>query len=200
MTFVRAAWEVPQSVYSVLIEPPTEEPITLEEAKLRAGLTWADGDPRDALMGDHIKAARAKVELDTGLALLTQTRDVYFSLDPMLFTGIVPLPGQCSPVQSIQDVTPAASSSATPWRPDRAFGMAGRSVEAATPTGVYRIVAGWPTAADLRAHAPLLFQAVGLLTAHYATVGRDLAIPGAIARTPAGYDEAIAPYALVWVT
>ena len=62
------------------------------------------------------------------------------------------------------------------------------------------IVSGWTTPATLLAEAPLLVEAVGLLTAHYATFGRDLAISGPATRVPAGYDEAIAPHRLVWVT
>jgi len=76
-SFVPAAWYLPsQGVTSTLVIAPTEEPLTLDEAKLRAGLDWVAGDPRDALMTGFIAAARAKVEHDTGLALLTQTRNV----------------------------------------------------------------------------------------------------------------------------
>src|SRR5262245_24487473 len=101
--FVRAPWASPQSCYSVLIAGPTEEPITLDEAKLRAGLDWEPGDPRDALMQGFIAAARNQVEQDTGLALLTQTREVTVLVPPG--GGVVPLPMQALPLQAITDLT-----------------------------------------------------------------------------------------------
>ena len=60
----------------MLTVPPVLEPLTLTEAKLRAGLDWAPGDPRDALMTSFIQAARSQVERDTGIALLEQTHTV----------------------------------------------------------------------------------------------------------------------------
>jgi hypothetical protein len=66
-----------------------------------------------------------------------------------------------------------------------------------TPTTGYRLrlVVGWATPADL---PPLLTQAVGLLTAHFATTGRDLATVGTIiTSTINGYAEAIGPFQIV---
>jgi uncharacterized phiE125 gp8 family phage protein len=105
MTTVYAPWGT--SSFSVLIEPPTAEPITLDEAKLRAGLDWPTTeppDPRDQLMHDHIAAARSQVERDTGLALLTQTRDLYFA--PVAVGDMVRLPSQSIPLQAIVSVDP----------------------------------------------------------------------------------------------
>ena len=53
-----------------LIEPPAVEPVSLSDAKawLRAG----HGD-EDALIGDLITSARARIESETGLALITQS-------------------------------------------------------------------------------------------------------------------------------
>src|SRR5258705_9577128 len=70
------AYAVAPHAVSVLVTPPALEPLTLDQGKLRAGLDWVAGDPRDALMTGFIQAARSQVEQDTGLALLTQTRDV----------------------------------------------------------------------------------------------------------------------------
>ena len=67
---------------SIVVTGPASEPLTIAEGKLRAGLDWADGDARDNLMTTWIKAAREKVEHDTGLALLEQTRDVVFDAMP----------------------------------------------------------------------------------------------------------------------
>lgn len=194
-----APWQ-PRSTYSVLVTPPTEEPLTLDEAKLRAGLYWETTDPpdpRDQLMKDHVAAARAQVERDTGLALLTQTRDVFFyTLD----SGLVALPAQALPLQEVVTVTPIDPASlASPWSftavqaVDPAF--------AGVAAGVARVKVGWIDAADLRAKDPLLLQAVGLLTAHFATAGRDLVstIGTVVPLVPMGYDEAIQPYRLIWL-
>ena len=57
--------------------------------------------------------------------------------------------------------------------------------------------------AALAAEAPTLIHAVGLLAGHMLTLGRDLAITGAVAaisETPQGYEDCIAPHRLVWVT
>jgi hypothetical protein len=195
--FVRPPWAQPAAISSVLVTPPTEEPLTLDEAKLRAGLDWAVGDPRDDLMNGFIAAARSQVEQDTGLALLTQTRDV--TIYATITDGIFPLPVQALPVQSITTPSGARLTAAdwSNWWTDWV----------ATPpapiyAGTWRIVSGWPTAADLKISAPLLVQAVGLLVAHYATLGRDLALadkrPPEL--VPYGYEAAIQPYRLVWVT
>jgi uncharacterized phiE125 gp8 family phage protein len=92
-TFVDVPWRSPQSVSSVLIDGPTEEPLTLDEAKLRAGLDWAPGDPRDALMTGFIAAARSLVEQRTGLALLTQTREITITTTDL----VMPIPWQALP-------------------------------------------------------------------------------------------------------
>ena len=187
--FVRAPWTSPISVSSVLVEGPTEEPLTLDQAKLAAALDWPSGDPRDEQMTAFIKAARQQVELDTGLALLTQTRDV--TLEASVDFGVaIPMPQQAMPVQSITGPTPLALN--------RAVRQTATGWYLTVPTGTWRIVAGWPSVAALRAEAPLLVQAVTLLTAHFATMGRDLTFAGGgLAVTPMGYAEAIQPYRLV---
>jgi hypothetical protein len=164
----------------VLVEAPTWEPVTLDEAKLRAGLDWPAGDPRDALMLSFITAARQRVELDTGLALPQQTRRVTIQGEA---GASWPLPAQTIPTQSI---TPEAGAPAV------------TTLEAAT-NGSYLVVAGWPTAEALAAEAPLLVQAVGLLVAHLATLGRDLATVDEPFLVPLGYDEAIQPFRIEWL-
>ena len=197
---ITAPWQ-PLAAWSVLITPPTEEPITLEEAKLRAGLDWPTTDPpdpRDQLMRDHIAAARSQVERDTGLALLTQTRDVLFVTLP---SGLVALPMQALPLQAVVSVTPI-DPGAVYALPSGAY-SAVREVPpefAGVPAGVARVTVGWLDAADLRLRAPLLVQAVGLLCAHFATAGRDAVVTGTTAETvPLAYEEAIASYRLIWV-
>jgi uncharacterized phiE125 gp8 family phage protein len=202
-----APWRQPLSCYSVLVTPPTEEPITVAEAKLRAGLDWAVTDPREALVPKMIAAARHLVERETGLALLTQTRDIYFCpYDPQMPW---PLPSLSTPLQTIEEVVdwdPAPSPMlGRAVRPLQALVPRPLDVWGPTPTmgARMRIVAGWPSVAALEAEAPTLVQAVGLLVAHMLTLGRDLAITGAVAaisETPQGYEDCIAPHRLVWVT
>lgn len=173
--FLRAPWALPAGVSSILVEPPAVEPLTLDEAKLRAGLDWPSGDPRDALMLGFIKAARQKVEADTGLALLEQTRRVTIAA----YAGDVwPMPAQTIPTVSITPEPPA---------------LVGGVLDA-DHSGTYTVVAGWPDVDALNAEAPLLVHAVGLLVAHLATLGRDVASFDEPYLIPLGYEEAIAPY------
>jgi len=207
MTNLFAPWAA--SSFSVLIDPPTEEPITLDEAKLRAGLDWPTTDPpdpRDQLMKDYIAAARSQVERDTGLALLTQTRDLYFA--PVVAGQLIVLPAQSLPLQSIESAGPLPPVAA-PVGESRSIQAGARGALTVThhlqavidfsAGALVRVIVGWVDAAELRAHAPLLVQAVGLLTAHYATLGRDLASLAAATEVPYGYDDAIASYRLVWI-
>jgi uncharacterized phiE125 gp8 family phage protein len=187
---MRPPWASPRGAWSVLLEPPIEEPITPANAKLRAGLDWPEYDPREALLADHIVAARQVVEQRTGLALLTQTRHVYVIVP---ITGDVPWPNQTQPLQSILSVAPASGGAAldpASYAPD----AAGRVT---LPAGewIMDLVAGWESAAALAAAAAPLVQAVALLATHWATVGRDVAVVGTIAGDmPLGFETAIADY------
>ena len=179
--------------WSVLVTPPVEEPLTLAEAKLRAGLDWPTTDPedpRDQLLRDHIAAARTQVEKDTGLALLTQVRDVRI----LAVTGapaLLALPTQTLPLQEVLAVW---TLDGTPVPIVTPYALSGIS------DGIARVRVGYLDPADLRARAPGLLQAVGLLTAHFATAGRDMVVTGTIAsEVPYGYEEAIQPYRLIWL-
>src|SRR4029077_2441211 len=81
-----------------------DEPLTLDEAKLRAGLDWTAGDPRDALMEDFIAAARSQVEQDTGIAVPVQERDLFLDAIPA-FLAWRDLPPQSSPLSAVSTVT-----------------------------------------------------------------------------------------------
>lgn len=178
--FLIAPWAAPSGVASMLVLGPAEEPLTLEEGKLRAGLDWPSGDPRDDLMLALIKAARQKVEADTGLALIEQTRRITITAA----TGCpMPIPPQALPLQSI------SASEGDDLPPEILDG----AIEA-DYTGSFNVVAGWPDAATLALEAPLLVHAVGLLVAHLATLGRDLAVIEEPFLVPLGYEEAINPY------
>lgn len=204
------AGQVALHAVSMLVTPPVLEPLTLLEAKLRAGLDWVAGDPRDALMTAFQLAARAKVEQDTGLALLTQTRDVYFDALPR--QGPIDLPAQSKPLQSVTSIkstdTAGVLNTLDPvnYVVDLASGRIGLALAGVWPSDlrpfqpwVIRIVAGWTSVALLQASAPLLVHAVGLLTAHYATLGRDLASIDPTTEVPQGYQDAISAYVPVVV-
>lgn len=157
---------------NILVVPATALVLTLTEAKLRAGLDWAPGDPRDAQMESFIRAATARVERDTGTALLTQEREVYLS-------HLVAPPDFPPPIRPLVSSTEIVSPDPTlyPW--------------------ARHLIVGYDTPAQI---PPLLFFAVGLLTAHYATAARDVVVIGTIAQElPLGYEDAIADYRLVTV-
>lgn len=182
------------------------EPLTIEEGKLRAGLDWVVGDPRDALMASFIAAARQKVEQDTGRAIVLTYRDVTYDWLPNLYA--IPLPWPSVPLQAVESITYYTAGGiatvvpVTVYEYDLIQGAIGLAPAGSWPTGdlqhfgayVLRILSGYPTKAAI---PPLLLHAVGLLTAHYATAGRDLVTIGTIvASTPYGYEEAIAPFRL----
>lgn len=190
MSELTTPWTQPQSVQSVLVTPMQEDLFTPDEALLLAGLNWTEDDPRRAMVPGWIKAAQQRAELDTGLALLTQIREVTFTVPAWNW---MPLPAQCTPTQAIEELTPGLLVQPI-------VGPLPRFAVAPGTTGALRVTAGWLDKADLLARAPLLRHAVGLLVAHYATTGRDLAITGTIVATiPEGYEDAIAPFRLVWV-
>lgn len=188
------------------------EPLTITEGKLRAGLDWVAGDPRDALMANFLAAARSKVEKDTGIVLLLKTFDVYFDALPR---GPIALPWR--PVTSIVSVNSIDSAGAvheldvTNYHldPSSAAPVPARvalSDVGAWPTDlrafqpyVLRLTAGYASVAALTAAEPLLVHLVGRLTAHYATLGRDLASVDALSDVPFGYEDDIAAYRLVTV-
>lgn len=191
---------------SVLVIPPTIEPLTIAEAKLRAGLDWADGDPRDALMTDFIAAARGTVEQRTGLALFTQTRDVL--LDTFPADGQpVQLPALSMPLQSVESIGVIDAAGVTTTLDPASYIVDTASGRIGLPWGyrwpqttrrfqpiAIRLIAGWGSVALFTAAAPLLLHAVGLLVAHYATAGRDLTSGTIITTTPQGFEEALGPY------
>lgn len=194
---------------SVLVTPPVLEPLTVAEGKLVAGLDWTAGDPLDALMTRFIAAARWKVERDTGLALLTQTRDVY--LDAIQGSTIT-LPSQSKPLQSVTSFkstdTAGVVNTLDPsnYVVDLPSARVALAIGGAWPTDlrpsqpyVLRLVSGYASVALLTAAEPMLVHLVGRLVAHYATLGRDLVTIDPVNDTPFGYEDDIAPYRPVTV-
>lgn len=206
----RSRWDTPPRATSVLVTPSAPL-FTLDQGKARAGQDWTSGDARDALMTAWIAAAQSKVEQDTGLALLTQTRDVYLDHFPA-YSEAFQLPAQSTPLQSVTSIvwtdgggTPTTIDPATTVL-DLRGARIGLNVGNVWPTTtrtlnpiVVRIVAGYLDADALAAQAPLLVQAVGLLVAHYATLGRDLVSADSLTEVPYGYDDCIAPHQRVSV-
>lgn len=187
------------------------EPLTLADAKLWAGLDWADGDAREALLTIFIAAARKKVQQDTGVVPLLQTFDVYFDALP---TDRTPIALPWRPVPSVTSLI-AIDSAGVPQTLDASNYVLDPSSDAPVSARVGLSTTGrWPT--DLRSFQPYVLRivaghpsiaalpswvvhAVGLLTAHYATVGRDLASRDPVAEVPLGYADLIAPYCPVVV-
>ena len=88
-----------------LIEPPEDDPVSLEEAKDHCRFPY---DDEDNLIVGLIKAATASVEKHTGLALITQTweyrRDEFerpLLLTDATLTGTRPIRIPISPIQSV---------------------------------------------------------------------------------------------------
>jgi uncharacterized phiE125 gp8 family phage protein len=191
---------------SVLVTPPGLEPLTVEQAWLRAGVPiWTPDTARDALMTNFLAAARSKVEQDSGRALLTQTRDVFLDA---ISGRTISLPAQSTPLQAVTSIksTDTAGLQHTLDPSNYDVDLAGARISLST-TGVWptqslrsfqpyvlRIVAGYASVALLTAAEPMLVHLVGRLVAHYATLGRDLASVEASALVPYGYEDDIAPY------
>ena len=190
----------PPTIRATLAAPIDPEPLTLDEAKLRAGLDWTPGDARDALMLEFITAARQQVETDTGIAVPVQARDLFFDTLPSSIAWR-DLPPQSSPLRSVTSITAINSAGVSTVLDPTAYTVAITNdalvltiltTPADTQRWVVRIESGFEPI------PPSLLQAVGLLTAHYATVGRDLTIVGTTAaETPLGYCDAIAGWQVV---
>lgn len=174
--------------------PPAIEPLTLVQAKLAAGLDWADGDPRDAQMQGFLTTSRRKVESDAEVALLTQTRLIQYDAVP----AVLQLP--VKPLQTVQIAIRGLSGTTAVLDPSsyQVDQAGGRIAFLTTPVGgdawqpwQITVVAGWTSPEEIPAE---LVHLVGLLTAHCATLGRDLALLDQALPVPYGYDELIAPW------
>jgi uncharacterized phiE125 gp8 family phage protein len=196
---------------SIVTTPPAEEPFTLDEAKLRANFTWPSPDERDAMITSFISAARAKVEFDTGLSLIDQTRAIY--LDTVQ-SNVILLPDHSMPLQSVESIVTIDRDGNSSVVDPATYVVDFASARIALVQGQYwptnlrnfqpwqiTITAGWPDAATFARMSPELYHAVGLLIAHYCTLGRDLATieRGTLDEIPQGYSELIAPYQVITV-
>lgn len=200
----RGRYAVPLHATSVVVVEPTTEPMDVPTAKAYARITGTD---LDALFPSWIKTARIKVEQDTGLALLTQTRDVYLDAFP---AHVLTLPSQSAPLQSVTSVKSTDTSGVVntfdptnyvvdlvsqPPRIGLAVGGIWPIDLRYTQPIVIRIVSGYVDVAHIP--APLV-QAVGLLCGFYANDGSDRFMKTARVDFDE-YEEAIAPFRLVTV-
>lgn len=204
----------PQATHARLaVVTPSAAIFTTDQAKLRAGLDWLAGDPRDALIDGYVLSAQQAVEADTGVALLTQTIDVFLDRFPSPYDGSpIELPRRV--VTSVTSViwTNTSGVVQAPLDPTMytldAGTLSAPARLALSPTGVWpsdvypwppitvRLVVGYANLAALQAAASGLVDAVGLRVAHAANVGRDRFTE---ANLRDEYAELIAPYQLVTV-
>jgi uncharacterized phiE125 gp8 family phage protein len=195
----------PIGVTSALVTAPTLEPIDTATAKLYARLTGTD---LDALMPGFIKNARWKVEQDTGLALLTQTHDIFLDAFP---EGQTPIALPWRPVQSVTSLVSIDTAGAVttlaatnfvldPGSEKPAPARLALAADGAWPTDLrpfrpatLRLVVGWTAAALL---PPPLVHAVGLLTGYYANEGSGRYVEATLLDQ---YADVIAPFQIVSV-
>jgi uncharacterized phiE125 gp8 family phage protein len=183
----------PPHTSTLLITPPTIEPLTLAEAKRHLRIVT---DDENGEILRWIRTARRQVEQDTGRALLTQTWDLF--QDGSLGSGWITLP--IAPVQTVTSVNSTSSAgtetvwSATHYVVDTASvparlgltdsGSWPSDLRAFQPIRV-RFVAGWTTAALL---PPDLLAAVTLLLGWLSENRQPAPFEQAY------YDRLIAPY------
>ncbi|MFG1317759.1 head-tail connector protein [Xanthobacter autotrophicus] len=182
-----------------LVAGPAAEPLTRAEAKAYLRIDHTD---EDALLDALVTAARRRVEVETGRALMEQTWR--FSLDAWPLRGIIPAP--LSPVRQIVSATVAAADGTPVALPAGALALVGDRAPAlfrveparvSAPLArhggiVITFTAGYgPGAADVPAD---LVQAVRLLAAHFYE-HRDG--PGDTSALPAAARALMAPYRVV---
>jgi uncharacterized phiE125 gp8 family phage protein len=180
-------------------DAPTAEPLTLAQAKLRAALNWPDGDPRDDLMKEFIAAARAYVERRIARTIAAQAMRLYYDAAQIAVGTILQLPLPLVSVESVTSTDAAGVETAlatTAYSVQRGPGLL--TVIGPLPTDV-RAAEGWrvnvTSGTDVTALDPELVQVIGLLTAHYATAGRDLVTLVAQGlEIPQGFEDALTPF------
>lgn len=180
---------------AVLIEPPSNEPLSLTEAK---NYLRVDHNADDALIASMITAARMQVEARTRRALMTQTWRLV--LDRWLSSGAIPSP--VSPLREViaarvrdqageaQELDTDIFIANTASSPGLIAFDAGRVIHPVQDVAGIEIdiEAGYGAASDVP--APLL-QAIRLLLARAYEYRGETDKSGA---TPEGIAELLAPY------
>jgi uncharacterized phiE125 gp8 family phage protein len=160
---VGEAYRALATAATAIVTAPPVEPVSLEQAKaqVRRGDATFDDDTLTRL----IKAAREKVEEDTGRALITQTHDLVMDAPPCGGLLFLPKP----PLQSVTSVTTYDAD-------DAATVLAGSSyiVNAAATPGrlTVKSTVSWPTH-TLRDAKGLIVQFV----CGYGAAGEDVPEP-----------------------
>lgn len=170
-----------------LLQPPSEEPVSLAELKAHLRVDIADDD---ALIEKFALAARRAVETRGGLAFLPQRWRFQFDVAPRVL--ILPL----SPVLSVDAVEQRFGEQ---WSPlaEAAYtvetGPLGRIFfNGACSAGSYRVdfSAGWPDAATAPEELKL---ALRMLASHFYE-NREGAAAERIFAVPYAVDALVAPY------
>jgi uncharacterized phiE125 gp8 family phage protein len=201
-----SSYDVFRRARAVEVTPPDGEPVTLDEARAHLRLVPTTEDEQVSRL---IKAARQRVEQDTGRALLTQTLDVYYDMPPCGTDDLwVPMPA----LQSVTSVTYYDPSNAS-----ATFSSASYLVDTASDPGRIALNLGYTWPVNLRAVNGLVVRVV----AGYGTEPDDVPQPirqamltlvgvmfehreqvivsqfaGQFMELPYGYKQLIAPYKL----
>lgn len=155
----------------VIAVEPTEEPITLADAKLHLRVTASS---EDTLINSLITTARQRAEELSMRSLVTRTLDLYVDTWPMCGFIVLPTP----PVQSITSVTYTKSDGTTGTMPSSDYYLATASSKLVLKYGAtwpgdelqpveaikVRYVAGYGAAADVPAWAR---HAMRLMVGHW---------------------------------
>lgn len=183
-----------------IITPPAAEPLTLADVKAHLRL---DGSEEDALLTSLIAAARAYLEAETGLALITRT--LRFYRDDWPADGLIQL--SIAPLQTLESVT-VYDAAGNP----QVVSLAGHVLDAASSPARLFLAAQPPTSrplngieidvvagfGDTGADVPdtlarAMLMHVALMYELRGAVPADMQ-PAAI---PAGYDRLVSPYRTV---
>jgi uncharacterized phiE125 gp8 family phage protein len=186
-----------------LVTPPVLDVLTIEEAKAHARKTAPD---EDALVYQWIRAAQAKVEQDTEVALLTQTWDLSLEAFPSID---VPIRIPKRPIQSITYVKYYDSAGAlqTVTAGDYVVDLSSANGLGLSPAKF------WPV--DLRSFQPVtvrfvagytdpelipddLRHAVRLLVGHFSEQFQATQAGDRVQAIDLGYDALIGPYMRHW--
>lgn len=168
-----------------IVVQPTEEPVSLDEAKLHLRV---DGTEEDDYIAGLIKAARESCELEARRAFVTRTLDLSIPCWPDYVLGL-PLPPLVSVtsisytdadgnVSTVSTSTYAVNTNVEPGLLIRKPSASWPSVNLMPgPSIVVRYVAGFGTAADV----PAVYKQAMLMTIGHMYENRESVIVGTIA-------------------
>jgi len=179
----------------VLVTPPATEPFTTAEAKTHLRVEIADDD---AYIDALTKAARLKLEDDTGRALVTQTWKLVLDGFPANDGGIIvpksPLQSVASLkyvdsdgiLQTVETADYAVDTATKPGWVVPAFGMSWPSPRDSMNAVELTFVAGYGAAADVPEHAKL---AIKLLLGHWYLNREQVVIGTIVSSVPWAYES-----------